>query len=287
MKPRPSIPTASVVHVDFRRADDLLLANEGNRIIRPAWVRELRRIIRENMWVLTNDAITITADGLVTNGQHRLFAISDERVPAPGLPVMVLEGVDREDRIAYDQGKPRNESDLLRLRGKSGGSSHVALARMMVTGERTFPSRIEAVNWTVVQWAHIAFAWKFLERYTSDPTLRGLACSGVGGALARAHATLPVARVDELIRFAERLLRGPKMRASNDRDAGVDTLRDRILRDWNAPGMRATQRDIFWSVQSVLAAWLDGRSFDFTKDSIKMMHLLPTPPAPKYMRRDK
>lgn len=267
------MPTASIASVDWRRADDLLLANDGNRMTRPAWLRELRRIIRAGEWKLTNDAVTISTDGAVTNGQHRLFAISEERVPTPGLPLMLLEGVDRDDRIAYDQGKPRDESDLLQLRGYTGDGNHVAIARMMVIGERTFASRVGAVDWTIARWTDVKFAYNLLARYMNDPSIRGLSRSGVAGVLARAHASLPAARVDDLIRFADRLMRGASFRRGADRDAAVDELRARIIRDWNTAGARKTQRDIFWDVQSVLYAWLDGRTFNFETDPIRVSHL--------------
>lgn len=265
-----------MVHLDWRQADELLLANEQNREERPGWVRQLRKIIRDGRWKLTNDAIVVDSLGKVRNGQHRLFAISGER--ATGLPVLLLEGAAPDDAQAYDSGKLRGPNDLLRLRGKSGSTQHVAAARMMVHGEQRFEMLVDAVDFTVRHWEAVDFAVRQTQKYQDDRNIRGLCRAGFTGVLARAYLSAHLRKSDALIVFADAVLKDGCGRRFDGRDLACRWLRDHVVKEWNRTGRRIEQTDVFWLTQTVLSRWLEDVAFDPKQHPVKYSHLFPYHP---------
>jgi hypothetical protein len=253
----------------------MLLANEGNRVVSEAAVRRFRLILRTpSGWRLTNDAVVIDREGKVRNGQHRLFAISAERVEAPGVPLLVMREADPDDRWAYDQGRKRGAADLLQMRGKNGTDAHVAIARKLALG-RGFPTLLDAVEFTVRFWPAISFAHRIVHRYTGEPNLRGLFNSGAAGVVARAHVCgVPV---ESLERFVIVVAHDGIGRRFAERDAPLRWLREHVLGEWNRRGMRINQNDVFWATQTVLHHWLHDEPFNPEQDAIQCEHLFTSP----------
>lgn len=265
-------PVASVVELSWQRADDLLLANDKNRNVNDATVKRFRQIIHSGQWVLSNDAVVVDRTGFVRNGQHRLHAISDLRAT---VPVMLLEGVDPNDRWQYDQGRKRGAADVLAMHGKQGADRHVAITRRMFTGPSKQWTVPQAVAVALTVWPSVQFAVHQLDRHKADKNLRGLANSGFGGALARAHAAS--VDVETLMRFSEIVLHDGIGRRFNDRDVPLRWLRDHILGEWNRNGQRIDQTQCFWTAQTVLHHWFKEQIFNPELDPVRSIHLFTGP----------
>jgi len=57
------------------RAKEILLANNGNRLISWGWVRKLAGMMTRGEWLLTHQGIAFDVYGVLIDGQHRLEAI--------------------------------------------------------------------------------------------------------------------------------------------------------------------------------------------------------------------
>lgn len=95
-------------------AKGLLELNTKNRPVRAKWVNELTRIIATDQWQLTPDAIGVTNDGDLLNGQHRLHACLGANMP---IDVLLVTGLSPTTRFATDTGVKRTLSDYFTLEG--------------------------------------------------------------------------------------------------------------------------------------------------------------------------
>jgi hypothetical protein len=117
-----------------------------NRRRDPKTVALFRRLLREGKLDLITDAIGITPEGWIVNGQHRLAAIMAEDIGA-WLYVAYDMPADAFSRI--DTGRVRNGSTVLELAGYPSTSGTAALARLVWSwehGKTNFPSNALHVN---------------------------------------------------------------------------------------------------------------------------------------------
>lgn len=107
--------------------------NTGNRGWRPARVAFYATAMQEGRWKLTSQGISITRDGTLNNGQHRLLAIIRAGV---AVPMNITFGEDREVFDILDTGANRNASDTLNIAGFKNTANLAASARvvMMIAG---------------------------------------------------------------------------------------------------------------------------------------------------------
>lgn len=90
-------------------ADELLRSNSANRKLRTHRVGQYALIMQNGGWLLTGDAIVITAEGELINGQHRLMAVSESGCT---VPFIVLRGANKKVYGVMDSGSPRTTRDL-------------------------------------------------------------------------------------------------------------------------------------------------------------------------------
>jgi hypothetical protein len=95
-------------------ASELLKRNVSNRKMRKSWVEYLASQIRRGVWVTNSDAIALSADGILLNGQHRLSAIVAADMPAK---VLFVEGMDPDAFKIIDRGVGRTQADVTGLPG--------------------------------------------------------------------------------------------------------------------------------------------------------------------------
>jgi hypothetical protein len=102
----------------------LLGLNQGNRAIRRARVEQSAREMADGRWQTTYEAIAVTTDGRLLNGQHRLLAIVRSGVT---VPMAIARDVDPEMYRVIDSGLVRQAADRL---GVKGARTKAAIARM-------------------------------------------------------------------------------------------------------------------------------------------------------------
>ena len=108
--------TPSIEVLTSEQAGEYLSHNfDNNRDLRPAHVKKLVNIIKEDRFVLTNDAICFDEEGKLVNGQHRLTALRECNRHAAIF--LVERNLPFECVEALDLGKVREMYERLNISG--------------------------------------------------------------------------------------------------------------------------------------------------------------------------
>lgn len=95
-----------------KMAAEILLSNTHNRKISQKIVERYARDMKSGNWKLTGEAISISKDGTVLDGQHRLLACVLANV---SFLAFIVRGLSMDSQIAIDGGKKRSVGDQLHL----------------------------------------------------------------------------------------------------------------------------------------------------------------------------
>lgn len=107
----------SIQTVTPKMADALLESNTRNRNISESKVNEYAREMTAGKWALTHQGISISSDGTLLDGQHRLAAIVKSGV---SVKMPVSTGMSQDGAFAVDQLRPRSKADAIKIGGLSG-----------------------------------------------------------------------------------------------------------------------------------------------------------------------
>lgn len=132
--PQPSVTRMTVTpNMAMNWLDNV---NTNNRNVSDAHVQRLVRDMKQGKWVLTHEGIAFDSNGILLDGQHRLWAIAYADVP---IEMHIWRDVTRDALMAIDCGKSRGLSDVLRLSGGHGKvhRSEIAVLRAMLGGFST------------------------------------------------------------------------------------------------------------------------------------------------------
>lgn len=86
-----------------------------NRRLRNRLVTEIAAAIERGEWVLNGETIKFDRDGMVIDGQHRLWAVIEAGIPVRSL---VVRGLPPEAQVTVDVGAKRTLSDQLMMQGE-------------------------------------------------------------------------------------------------------------------------------------------------------------------------
>jgi hypothetical protein len=115
-------------------ASDLLGHNPKNRKISDRNVDRITRQIQNGEWCFNGEAVRITGDGTLIDGQHRALAcIAADRE----IRVLVVHGVPSEVQDTIDTGKSRTLPDLLAIRGYSNVALLSVILRSVYTRDNS------------------------------------------------------------------------------------------------------------------------------------------------------
>src|SRR4051794_31155207 len=112
-EPQTVTPTTSIEDVTPAVAADMLAANTKNRTLRRTLVDVYAADMAKGNWQFTGEAVKISTDGVLLDGQHRLEAIVQAGVT---VPMLVVRGLPRATQDVMDSGAKRSAADALRLR---------------------------------------------------------------------------------------------------------------------------------------------------------------------------
>jgi len=115
-------------------AGELLRRNPDNRHIRKTKVAQFTRDILADRFQLNGEAIKITPDGLLNDGQHRATAVIEANRP---ITTLFIFGVERETRTTLDQGASRGAGDYLSMDGVQNATTQASITRQLLSYERT------------------------------------------------------------------------------------------------------------------------------------------------------
>lgn len=102
-------------NVDPAIAAALLKGNVKNRTLTPRAKDQMRGAMERGEWRLSPDAIHVSDEGRLFNGQKRLTAVLESGVKCP---FIVLIGGDQHDQEITDTGQKRIFAHMLQLRGE-------------------------------------------------------------------------------------------------------------------------------------------------------------------------
>ena len=122
-----------IVNVTPEMARMWLDLNNFNRPKKPEVVAKYVRQIREKRWRLTHQGLAFTEDGILLDGQHRLFAIIECGVT---LPMRVFLNEPAENFAVIDCGQNRSHLDVVRMSAKDSTltSAHTQTLHSMLAG---------------------------------------------------------------------------------------------------------------------------------------------------------
>lgn len=122
-------PAARIVQMTPARAAAIIEGcNTHNRSCEDRRVGQYAEDMRRGGWLFTGEAVKISRDGVLLDGQHRLFAVLDANVT---IVMLVITGLDPRAQEVMDQGIPRRLHDALHLRGEPDPNNLAAALRVV------------------------------------------------------------------------------------------------------------------------------------------------------------
>ncbi|MFI7125939.1 hypothetical protein ACIBQ1_09615 [Nonomuraea sp. NPDC050153] len=122
-----------LVYVTPDLAQRWLHRNNGNRPLRGEVVARLARDLQAGRFMENGDAIRVSADGDLADGQHRLNAIAESGV---GVWMLVVSNLPAEARATVDDGVKRTMGDRLGFRGEGSPKTLAAVVRRALLWDR-------------------------------------------------------------------------------------------------------------------------------------------------------
>lgn len=147
------------------RAMELLEHNTMNRPLSQSHVQRIARQIIEKKWRFNGDTIKISSNNEILDGQHRLWACIEAKLP---IETVVVTGVERDAFATVDTiRKPRSGGDVLALAGAASYRGTMAQAltwllryqRGVLTEYRAPQNRIENADIEAAFAAHPRIAY--------------------------------------------------------------------------------------------------------------------------------
>lgn len=109
-------------------ASQILERNPINRTIRPYRIRLFASDMACGRWLLTPQTVSITSDGRLLDGQHRLMAVA---LSGQSVPMMLATDCPPECFAAIDIGLARTPGDILKIEGSSSYNITAAAIRLV------------------------------------------------------------------------------------------------------------------------------------------------------------
>ena len=129
-----SEPRADIVLIDPDFAQELLKRNTMNRKISQAHVKSITHDMENSDFDFNGDAIRLSKDGVLLDGQQRLTSIINSNKT---IPTVFVRGLEKEAMDTIDSGRKRKHSDRLSIRGVSNASAVSAvLSNLVRLGKR-------------------------------------------------------------------------------------------------------------------------------------------------------
>ncbi len=240
-----------VMDVTPDKALKWLEGNTHNRPVNEAHVRRLARDILAGRWRLTHQGIAFDTDGLLVDGQHRLWAVVEAGVP---ITVRVFFNEPPENRDVLDSGQRRSNLDILNITGRVGEvtTRHLAALRAMLAGCSSHPVRMTPGE-EAEQYGRHKAAIDFAIEHLGCASLQGLATADVRAVIARAWYSASHGR---LVHFCDVMKSG--MVVGNG-DSALPMLRDFLITTGGAGKGESARRMRYSKVQWALSAFLEDK----------------------------
>lgn len=144
-------PFSEVVTLTPVLAGLLLERNEHNRPVSEVNLDRVKRDIAAGRWEFNGEAIIVSKDGKLNNGQHRCRAVVET---GRSIPIVIVFGPARDTRMTLDQGVTRTVGHFLSMNGYHNANTLGAVAGYiwqylergrLSTSPNTRPTKSEAL----------------------------------------------------------------------------------------------------------------------------------------------
>lgn len=245
--------THAIVMVTPDMADRWLTFNTHNRKIRQQTVARYRADMEAGLWTMAADPIRFDRDGRLSDGQHRLVALS-ELPETVAIPFLVVRGLPPEAQSVMDQGVKRTPGDQLSLAGvKNANAVAAAVKKLLIwnLGLLFRDTKVQQITspqieqWVTDHPGDVAFfnsIWYLVRQNDAPPS--------VAGSAAIAFADLDPTACE---RFFTLLARG-----AGGAGHPITTL-DKRLQRHRREGLKMPDRDYLSLFILAWNAWRDGK----------------------------
>jgi site-specific DNA-cytosine methylase len=236
--------------------------NTGNRRVNQRKVTQLADQMRSGEFENTGEPLIISAEGVLNDGQHRLFALVEAGAE---IDMDVRFGIPRRAFSKTDTGMSRNPADVLTILGVRHGSDIARAVRLLILHKRGLPESVRSFvsNDEIARafdcWKDIADVAEQVSQHVIPRSIRGAALLATAYMASRSPAKaqldawleilatgLGAARDNPAYVARERILR------ANDAPVGTrELLLERLgmlIKSWNsfADNRSATVRELTW-----------------------------------------
>lgn len=247
----PNEPYDVVMEITPELALKWLEGNTHNRPVNQAHVDRLVRDILAGRWRLTHQGIAFDTEGLLIDGQHRLWAIAEA---SRAVVVRVFYNEPPINRYVLDSGQRRSNLDILTITGQVGEitSKHLATLRAMLAGRSSRTTRMSPGE-EAEQYEHHRHAIEFAMRHLGTASTRGVAIAVSRAVIARSYYSADHA---QLAHFCEVMRTGV---ATGDADMPIILLWQFLVRVHEKGRGEGARRIRYARTQWALNSFLDGR----------------------------
>jgi len=116
-------------------ASKVLQHNTDNRPRKTATIRTVRSALQDGRWLLTHEAVAMSSDGIVLDGQNRLYVIEETGIPAE---LFVFVGMNPATKYVIGQQSVRTAGDAFAMAGIPNPNNTAALVRMVSMHDKPF-----------------------------------------------------------------------------------------------------------------------------------------------------
>lgn len=138
--PIGSLPDGATSEIVWVGPDEALEwlenTNTHNRAVSQTEVDKLAGAITRGEWKLNGDAIRFDGNGVLLDGQHRLWAIVQSETP---VQTLVVRGLDPESQHTMDVGRRRSLYDTLKINGHKATKQLTAATSILFKIEQGTP----------------------------------------------------------------------------------------------------------------------------------------------------
>lgn len=107
------VPTSHLCIISKQLGEELLARNISNRDLRLGEIAQMREEIRRGNWHTTGQGISVSTEGIILDGQHRLIALQQENWPP--VQMFVMTGIHPDSKAYFDRHKARSLKDIFDL----------------------------------------------------------------------------------------------------------------------------------------------------------------------------
>jgi len=219
-----------------------------NRRVTQSFVQKYATDMKAGMWGRNHQGLAFDKNGILIDGQHRLWAVIEAD---KDVMMLVTTGLDREAQLTIDLGKARNTVDVAAIAGMTNVRNvHVAVLKALMRGANASRPTLTRVE-EVAALSHHRESIEFAMSLFPATRMIGVMRAPVLSVLARAFYTQDHER---LRRFADVLKTG--QRSGDETEAVIVALRNYLLLN-KSIGSQASL-EVYAKTARALQAYLKG-----------------------------